>query len=159
MSKPLLKRRNVTPATKCVKCGVPRTPEYFSKDKQRKDGLARYCKSCRSKEYHENKHRWYSTSDTERNRIYWLDRKYWTKYRIRYADALKMLEEQKGICAICPSTIGFKIKKSGISVDHDHETGKVRGLLCFNCNAGLGQFRDNLNSLQSAIEYLKKHGK
>ncbi|MEU8007743.1 endonuclease domain-containing protein [Catellatospora sp. NPDC049111] len=41
-------------------------------------------------------------------------------------------------------------------VDHDHEFGNVRGILCFNCNGGLGQFKDNEQSLARAIEYLKE---
>jgi hypothetical protein len=63
-----------------------------------------------------------------------------------------MVESQDGRCAICradhPGT------KKDWCIDHDHTTGKVRGILCFWCNCGLGHFKDNLASLAAAISYL-----
>lgn len=61
-----------------------------------------------------------------------------------------MLLEQGGRCAIC--RIAFSTH-----VDHDHKTGKVRGLLCHECNTGLGFFRDDPVRLELASEYLKKY--
>lgn len=61
-----------------------------------------------------------------------------------------LLELQDGLCAIC----GVPNPEH---VDHDHRTGAVRGILCFNCNGGLGQFRDNIAHLERAITYLKGH--
>ena len=66
-----------------------------------------------------------------------------------------MLEKQNGVCAICNKE--EKSKNKNLFVDHDHQTGKVRSLLCNNCNSGLGQFNDNLNLLESAVLYLKKY--
>jgi hypothetical protein len=64
----------------------------------------------------------------------------------------RLLKEQGGGCGICgaphPETGSFH-------VDHDHETGRVRGLLCFRCNAGLGQFDESVEKLLSAIAYLE----
>lgn len=60
-------------------------------------------------------------------------------------------------CRICGSE-GFVISKNGkakLAIDHDHLTGKVRGLLCHNCNRALGLLKDDINILQRAIEYLK----
>lgn len=65
----------------------------------------------------------------------------------------KMLEEQNYSCAIC-ETAQKDLNKT-LCVDHDHKTGKVRGLLCHNCNVALGSFRDNSKILVRAIEYLK----
>ena len=70
------------------------------------------------------------------------------------AEFEKIKIDQNGCCAIC------KIKLEDgylVHVDHDHITGKVRGILCRWCNTGLGNFRDSLKSLKSALEYLKKY--
>lgn len=65
-----------------------------------------------------------------------------------------LLESQNNLCAIC-----FSECKSGrrLSVDHDHITGKVRGLLCGNCNQGIGRFSDRPDLLASAIKYLNRN--
>jgi hypothetical protein len=64
----------------------------------------------------------------------------------------KSLEHvQRGICAIC------RRRQQGhkkLALDHDHKTGETRGLLCFNCNTGLGSFADDPRRLAAAIEYL-----
>ena len=62
-----------------------------------------------------------------------------------------MLKNQNNKCAICK-----KEECRNLAVDHDHKTGKIRGLLCLNCNTGLGSFKDNLDLLLKAINYLKK---
>ena len=61
-----------------------------------------------------------------------------------------MLEEQGGVCAICKTA-------PAVHVDHDHATGAVRALLCFNCNGGLGQFKDDPAVLRAAAEYVTFH--
>ena len=72
------------------------------------------------------------------------------RYGINQADFDRMSDEQDGKCAVClnPPT------KRGLFVDHDHETGKVRGLLCAWCNTGLGHFKDSILYLFRAIAYL-----
>jgi hypothetical protein len=64
-----------------------------------------------------------------------------------------MLASQGGVCAICrkPNPNGREL-----SVDHDHGTGKVRGLLCLHCNSGLGQFRDSIPLLRDALGYMER---
>jgi hypothetical protein len=77
-------------------------------------------------------------------------------YGLDYTTYLTLLEEQQHKCKICDGE-GFVIKdthKIKLVVDHDHETGKVRGLLCHNCNRGLGLFKDNTKVLKNAINYL-----
>lgn len=61
-----------------------------------------------------------------------------------------LLANQNGCCAICKKAIESK----QLSVDHDHVTGKVRGLLCNNCNLGLGNFKDDEKFLLNAVQYL-----
>jgi len=62
-----------------------------------------------------------------------------------------MLEKQGGCCAICRREARTD---TSLHVDHCHETGAIRGLLCFDCNAGLGKFQDDPAILQAAIAYL-----
>lgn len=57
---------------------------------------------------------------------------------------------QGGFCAICQ-------KNEPVHVDHDHVTGVVRGILCFNCNRGLGKLGDDVNLLRRALTYLENH--
>ena len=73
-------------------------------------------------------------------------------YGITAAQYAEMLWSQGGVCAICkqPCPTGKRL-----SVDHDHETRAVRGLLCSNCNNGLGRFKDNPELLEQAASYLR----
>jgi len=71
------------------------------------------------------------------------------RYGITQADYDRMSAEQGGLCAICQT-------KPVACVDHDHETKRVRGLLCQGCNTGLGRFRDSADRLARAIEYLNQ---
>ena len=76
-----------------------------------------------------------------------------TKYGITLDDYDTMLITQGGGCAICGTNdTGSRAR---LSVDHDHATGAVRGLLCQPCNIGIGHFKDDLDKLLSAIKYLK----
>jgi hypothetical protein len=83
------------------------------------------------------------------------------KYGLTPADYANMLAAQGGVCAICNSAEPMKHKKTGqafeLSVDHDHRTGKVRGLLCHACNTGMGKFEDSVELLLSAVTYLESH--
>lgn len=69
-----------------------------------------------------------------------------------------ILKSQRNKCAICDSTIGHVSKngyRSRLAIDHDHRTGRVRGLLCNRCNRGLGYFGDSLSNLKRAVRYLE----
>jgi hypothetical protein len=70
-----------------------------------------------------------------------------------------MHDSQHGNCAICglPEKQYRQGKLRALAVDHNHTTGKIRGLLCSDCNTGIGKLKEDLNVLQRAIDYLKKH--
>jgi hypothetical protein len=68
------------------------------------------------------------------------------------AEVDERIEQQAGLCSICLRSLG-----KTPHVDHDHETGAIRGVLCFNCNGGLGQFRDDPDLLLRAADYLEEH--
>lgn len=77
------------------------------------------------------------------------------KYGISLYDYNRMLESQKGCCAICG---GVAPGRYGVfAVDHDHDTGEIRALLCDHCNVGLGNFHEDKELLTAAIQYLEKH--
>lgn len=74
------------------------------------------------------------------------------KYGLTREAYLNMIDAQEGLCAICK-----RQPEHDLRVDHDHETGNVRALLCSNCNSGLGLFEENPGFLQAAIEYVQAH--
>ncbi len=111
----------------CRHCGAP---SRVLKDKKTKSG-------------------W--TTNQVCNDCSWL----WTQYRIRKPEYERMLVEQDHKCKICGVQDGLT-KHEKLCVDHDHDTGQVRGLLCNHCNRGLGLFGDNLQTLINAVEYKQK---
>lgn len=76
------------------------------------------------------------------------------EYGITQEDYYDILEEQDGVCFICKGPPAWG--KSKFCVDHDHDTGEVRGLLCNPCNSAIGYFGDDITRLKNAIEYLEK---
>lgn len=75
------------------------------------------------------------------------------KYGIDYSEFIAMSNKQNNKCAICGNDLDMgKLTH----VDHDHKTGKVRGILCRNCNHGLGNFMDDISLMAKAIDYLRK---
>ena len=75
------------------------------------------------------------------------------RYGITYEVFERMLISQEGLCVICKG----RNNKRELSVDHNHETGKVRELLCYKCNTIIGLSGENINTLEAIINYLKKH--
>lgn len=71
-----------------------------------------------------------------------------------YEEYVARIEKQGNKCAICK--LPERIKGISLSIDHCHETGRVRGLLCGRCNRGIGMFKDNVKALRAAIIYLQK---
>lgn len=94
-------------------------------------------------------------------------KKRWKNLRDRYGlseEAYNQLyKKQKGMCAICGKEEGMAISHdpsgSVLQVDHCHTTDKIRGLLCRDCNVGLGKVKENISILKRMINYINKHNK
>tara|TARA_R110000796_G_C14249860_1_gene398432 strand:+ start:96 stop:485 length:390 start_codon:yes stop_codon:yes gene_type:complete len=118
----------------CTKCDAYKDIDQFHKNVGNLDGHAYHCKACRKEESLK-------------------------QYNLTFSDYDKMLEEQGGKCKICGTTEPRGQSKAGrFYVDHNHDTGKVRGLLCNDCNTGLGLFKDSKILLIDAIKYLEMEG-
>jgi len=78
------------------------------------------------------------------------------KFGISSEKYSELLENQNGVCAICgnPETATRLGVVKALSVDHCHSTGRIRGLLCSDCNTGIGKLKDDVTILQNAIRYL-----
>lgn len=80
-------------------------------------------------------------------------------FNITVADYDRMVSSQNNHCAACgcaPDSENSGCKYGILEVDHDHQTGKIRGLLCGRCNRGLGQFQDSVIRLEQAVTYLRR---
>jgi hypothetical protein len=162
---------------RCKHCGIQKPTDDFYGDNAARDGLRPECKACTAA----RRKRWYEHNrDREIARVKaWAaanpgkvkaaseaarasgrksanDRRYHLKrkYGITPEQYDEMLEAQGGGCAICHRPPRDDIS---LHVDHDHETGAVRGLLCFRCNNSLGDLNDDAGLLQSAASYLDAH--
>ena len=122
--------------TKCCNaCKTEKPITDFYIYPKSKDGRRADCKACQAKYYRRHK----------------LAQLGWTQDEYE-----KLLEAQGGRCAICKRPENMRISQihQPLSVDHDHKTNKVRGLLCHNCNVALGLLDDSPEILSAAIEYL-----
>jgi hypothetical protein len=117
--------------------------EAFCRNRSSGDGRAYYCRPCHAQQQRDTRERLYGGS----YRHYKLR----LKYGIGAAEVDAMVARQGGVCAICE-------ERPAVQVDHDHKTGKVRGILCDGCNGGLGAFGEDLDLMERAAKYLKFHG-
>lgn len=101
----------------------------------------------------------YLRAHREAHPMEWKDSHLRNAFGISLAEYGQMLVAQGGKCAICDqeetATRSGSVK--ALQVDHDHKTGKVRGLLCSDCNTGIGKMKENREALIAAIKYLDKH--
>ncbi len=127
----------------CNKCGVEKLISEYYKGHKR-------CKDCYSKDYKDKRPSYDEKKD------YMLKYTYGEDFGLEQYK--NVLQEQNEVCAIClnPNTNGRK-DSNNLYVDHDHNTGKDRGLLCSNCNRMLGLVGDNISTLTNAVKYLQKH--
>jgi hypothetical protein len=124
----------------CADCETILPLSAFVRTVASASGYSSYCKPCH------NKRSRLSREKVGGSRTYHLTR----RYGITAAEADHLLEAQGGLCAICKAA-------PAAHVDHDHDTGAVRALLCFNCNGGLGQFKDDPYLLHLAAFYVEHH--
>lgn len=145
---------------RCQHCKETKRVDAFYKVKSYYDGLNKNCKACSAK-FHD-KWRKNNLSKVSAGAKKWRDahpertRDYSIKqnYGLPFGTYQKMFDEQNGQCAICETaTPGGK---GSFHVDHCHDAGNVRGLLCHHCNVGIGHFLHRIDLLQSAINYLTK---
>ena len=132
----------------CTNCGVEKPITAFHK-RQNKHGHTSRCKDCRNEQDRNRYHDRGAPREPNRGHHYLY------RYGITVEDYDAMFEEQKGCCAIC-RTHSDKFTRR-LAVDHCHTTGTVRGLLCVNCNVGLGNFKDDIENLYRSISYLQGH--
>lgn len=124
---------------KCSQCKTSKKHSDFHKARKNPDGHSDICKECALENYKVKK-------SSYKNNI--LARS------VRMSMYKKLLKEQDGCCAICGKRYEFGDRR--FAVDHDHNTGEVRGVLCNPCNGGLGMFKDDPDILTAAIVYLKQ---
>lgn len=117
---------------RCTKCLVYKTVDEFPIQSISSTGIRADCKECAVK--------------AERKRVYGITSE-------EYAE---LLVKQDGVCAVCfrPETNTFRGRIKQLSVDHNHLTGNIRGLLCSKCNTALGLLQENKLIIQSLIRYL-----
>jgi len=101
----------------------------------------------------------YQSLYREQNRNILSDKERERRFGITRHEYAEMFHKQNGLCAICslPETATRNGKVKALAVDHDHESKKVRGLLCSDCNTGIGKLKEDRNVFLSAIKYLDKH--
>ncbi|QLH20751.1 endonuclease VII domain-containing protein [Streptomyces sp. Rer75] len=123
------RKGHVPPGHKyCRGCREVRPHSEWHRKLGAPDGLASRCKTCRAKD----------------GRAGHLKR----QYGLTEAERDELVASQAGACAIC-------LDAPAAHVDHDHGTGRVRGVLCFSCNAALGQFKDRADAIRRAAAYLE----
>lgn len=128
---------------RCYKC-----KEFKSVDEFYRSNKVYYQKECKVCN-RERKYRWHHTEEGKRSS---MNTKLKRRFGISVEEYDEMLKNQKGMCLICGK---YQCSQGhNLAVDHDHRTGKIRGLLCKSCNVGIGNFYDRPDLLLKAANYL-----
>lgn len=137
---------------KCSKCNKEKELTYFTKDKQKKDGLRSSCKECNNS-YARKKRRVRDKSklkDSSLRRNYGIDLETYNN----------ILKSQNNKCFICKSEETIKDSRTGkakpLCVDHCHKSDNIRGIICTNCNLILGKLKDDIELAEKVKNYLEK---
>ena len=154
------KRRRELGLAWCSSCKANKPQSEFNPCPGRRPfNLSSHCLDCdRARKAGQQRSKYWSLSDAgrrEQNRKVCL-----RKFGITVDDYDRMLIEQSGVCAICKSPEVVRHHSTGeiqpLAVDHDHESGQVRGLLCTRCNKGIGLLRHNEAYLRAAADYVAR---
>jgi Recombination endonuclease VII len=137
----------------CKTCLASKPLDLFYNHPKKKDGKFSHCKAClnaktkKARQDPSKKHLWstYTWRSTLKHR-----------YGITEKDYLLLLASQNNGCAICGAALAASGQHRRLHVDHCHQTNKIRGLLCNNCNNGLGRFQHDPKLLAAAVQYLIK---
>lgn len=124
---------------RCSKCRADKPTEEFWKDSSRHDGLNHHCNTCSSAKFKK-----WKDEHPEHVKSHRLK----ARYGIDRTEYFKIAEEQNNLCKICN-------RKRKLFVDHCHDTGKIRGLLCQKCNSALGFLDDDVSHVRSMLEYME----
>lgn len=140
----------------CVKCGELKPMESFALCRSNQLGRRMKCKKCRSDE---NRALYQANPERLRERSLWGAIK--AKYGLTRAQFEHMERDQGYVCAICGGLPLGRVRVNQnagprLVIDHDHQTGKVRGLLCTPCNLAIGYLRDNPRVVDMAAVYLRR---
>lgn len=139
---------------RCSSCQEIKPLDSFHKDKKNIHGKGRsyYCKDCANTKARTHTKKYAETPEYKqaKRNAYYLNR-----HGITLEEFESKLQDQHYKCAICE--IDLKAFGYNTHMDHDHSTGKLRDILCTNCNRGLGHFQDNPQFLEKAIKYLDSH--
>ena len=125
----------------CPSCRRVLPLTSFVRNRSTRSGFGSYCRPCQAAKAAESLKRVHGSG-----RHYHLKR----RYGLGADEVLALLETQSSLCLICRRPVDARTAH----VDHDHVTGNVRGILCFRCNAGMGQFADSPEVLARAARYL-----
>ena len=157
------------PRKNCTDCGDYLPLSKFRKDKHRVDGRMNKCANCKAKEEKRNSiknpeiRKRINDKRVDNRKKYYSDEDRKLKYRnaqlikafnITLDQYNQILVSQDNVCYICRRD-ETSVRNRSLAVDHNHQTGKIRGLLCSNCNRALGLFKDNKNLLLAAAKYLE----
>lgn len=142
---PLLEPKETAEGRLCSRCRRRKDHQEFPPDG---DGFSYYCRECTNRIARKNSKK----PSTQSYRKKYMRELALKKYGLTLADFEKRIADQEGKCAICSEEL--KLGTGGCGVDHDHATGRVRGILCRLCNVGVGHFRENPELFARAMKYL-----
>lgn len=135
----------------CKRCKEEKNGSDFGFSCERKNGRTATCLACSRLL---DRARYARDTEKRRTQAKWGAIK--QKFGLSRQEWEGMFKQQGGACAICNIVLADSIRTRAC-VDHDHSTGKVRGLLCPNCNQALGLIGDDLSAAENAVAYLKRH--